>query len=135
MFKRNGIYYLFASHTSGWDPNPNKFFQATVCICSTFSVCGRLYTSNSQSLSGTWSAQADIAPQATRTYSSQNNFDIPLGSNAIYMGDRWRSDVLGSSTYIWFPLSFSSGSPQIVAADVWNLNITAGANLTFLRLR
>ena len=24
------VYWLFASHTSGWDPNPNKAFHATV---------------------------------------------------------------------------------------------------------
>ncbi|KAI0058642.1 Arabinanase/levansucrase/invertase [Artomyces pyxidatus] len=107
MVKKNGQYYLFASHTSGWDPNPNKFFV-------------------SSSLSGPWSAQADIAPEATRTYFSQNNFDMLLGSNAIYMGDRWREDVLGSSRYVWYPLDWSSGSPQIVHADVWKLDINAG---------
>ncbi|THU82491.1 Arabinanase/levansucrase/invertase [Dendrothele bispora CBS 962.96] len=107
IIKKNGAYYLFASHTTGWDPNPNKFFKAT-------------------SLSGPWSAQADIAPQATRTYFSQNAFDMPLGSNGIYMGDRWRPSLLGSSRYIWYPLSWTSGSPQIVAADVWSVNIAAG---------
>ncbi|KAI0267698.1 galactan 1,3-beta-galactosidase [Gloeopeniophorella convolvens] len=98
MLKRNGIYYLFASHTSGWDPNANKFFQAT----------------------------ADIAPSATRTYFSQNNYDMPLGTNAIYMGDRWRPDLLGSSRYIWYPLDWSSGAPQIVHADVWTVDLNAG---------
>lgn len=24
------VFHLFASHTTGWDPNPNKFFTATV---------------------------------------------------------------------------------------------------------
>jgi hypothetical protein len=27
---------------------------------------------------------------------------------------------------MWFPLSWSSGKPQIVAADVWSLNLSAG---------
>lgn len=82
-----------------------------------------------QSLSSAFSAQADIAPEAVRTYFSQNAYDIPLGSNGIYMGDRWRPSLLGSSRYIWFPLSWSSGVPQIVNADVWNLDITAGTLL------
>lgn len=51
---------------------------------------------------------------------------MPLGSSAIYMGDRWRPDVLGSSTYIWYPLSWSTGVPQIVAADVWSFDLIAG---------
>ncbi|KAF7789531.1 hypothetical protein EIP86_000477 [Pleurotus ostreatoroseus] len=107
IVKRNGVYFLIASHTSGWAPNPNKFFSAS-------------------SLAGPWSSQQDIAPSATRTYFSQNAFDLPLGSNAIYMGDRWRPDVLGSSTYIWYPLDFSSGAPTIVHADVWSVDIAAG---------
>ncbi|KAI0043240.1 carbohydrate-binding module family 35 protein [Auriscalpium vulgare] len=107
IVKRNGVYYLIASHTSGWDPNPNKYFT-------------------SSSLHGTWSAQNDIAPPATNTYFSQNAYDLPLGSNAIYMGDRWRPDLLGSSTYIWYPLDWSSGAPQIVHADVWTVNVNAG---------
>ncbi|KAF8161342.1 Arabinanase/levansucrase/invertase [Crassisporium funariophilum] len=109
IVKRNGVYYLFASHTSGWDPNPNKFFTAP-------------------SLAGPWSSQADIAPQAVRTYFSQNNFDMAINSNfAIYMGDRWRPALLGSSRYIWYPLSWNTGVPQIVAADVWTLNLAAGS--------
>ncbi|KAI0361962.1 galactan 1,3-beta-galactosidase [Trametes cingulata] len=107
IVKRNGVYWLIASHTSGWDPNPNKAFHAT-------------------SLAGPWSSQADIAPENVRTYYSQNAYDLPLGSNAIYMGDRWRSNLLGSSQYIWYPLDFSSGSPQIVHADVWSVNLGAG---------
>jgi hypothetical protein len=30
IIKRSGTYYLFASHTTGWAPNPNKFFKSTV---------------------------------------------------------------------------------------------------------
>lgn len=80
-----------------------------------------------QSLAGPWSAQQDIAPSATRTWYSQNAFDLPLGANAIYMGDRWRPDLLGSSRYVWYPLDFSSGAPQIVHADVWSVDVQAGA--------
>ncbi|CAL1704335.1 unnamed protein product [Somion occarium] len=107
IVKHNSEYFLIASHTSGWAPNPNKFFSAS-------------------SLSGPWSSQADIAPQAVRTYFSQNAYDLPLGSNAIYMGDRWRPSLLGSSRYMWYPLDFSSGSPTLVHADVWSVNIQAG---------
>ncbi|KAF5392556.1 hypothetical protein D9757_002173 [Collybiopsis confluens] len=108
IVKRNGVYNLIASHTSGWDPNPNKVFTAT-------------------SLAGPWSAQVDIAPSTTNTYYSQNAFDMLLGTNGIYMGDRWKSDQLGSSTYIWYPLTWSSsGLPTIVHADVWSVNLAAG---------
>ncbi|EJD54262.1 galactan 1,3-beta-galactosidase [Auricularia subglabra TFB-10046 SS5] len=108
IVKRNNVYYLFASHTTGWAPNPNKFFTAS-------------------SLNGPWSSQADIAPSNTRTYYSQNAYDLQLSTNsAIYMGDRWRSNVLGDSRYIWLPLDFSSGTPKLVWADVWTVNVAAG---------
>ncbi|KAJ7293808.1 galactan 1,3-beta-galactosidase [Mycena rebaudengoi] len=107
IIKRNGVYNLFASHTTGWAPNPNKFFT-------------------SSSLSSPFSAQADLAPTAVRTFFSQNAFDMPLGTNGIYMGDRWRPELLGSSRYIWLPISWASGRPQLVWADVWTLNIAAG---------
>ncbi|KAF7985409.1 hypothetical protein HWV62_5113 [Athelia sp. TMB] len=71
-------------------------------------------------------AQADLAPENTNTYFSQNAYNFPLGTNAIYMGDRWREDVLGSSQYIWYPISWASGVPKIVYADVWSVNLAAG---------
>ncbi|KAJ3808004.1 Arabinanase/levansucrase/invertase [Lentinula lateritia] len=107
VVKRDDIYYLIASHTSGWDPNPNKVFTAS-------------------SLAGPWSAQVDIAPEDTNTYYSQNAYDMLLGTNGIYMGDRWDVSALGSSTYIWFPLSWASGLPVIVEADVWSVDLAAG---------
>ncbi|KAG6814458.1 hypothetical protein H0H92_007462 [Tricholoma furcatifolium] len=108
IIKRDGWYYLFASHTSGWAPNPNKFFNAT-------------------SLAGPWSSQADIAPEDTSTYTSQNAYDLYINDGlSIYMGDRWQSDLLGSSTYIWFPLSWSTGVPQILQADVWSVDVSSG---------
>lgn len=49
-----------------------------------------------------------------------------LSSNfAIYMGDRWRPSLLGSSRYVWFPMTWDTGKPQIVAADVWSVNLSA----------
>ena len=44
----------------------------------------------------------------------------------LYAGDRWRPSLLGSSRYIWLPLTFDSGKPQLVWADVWSVDINAG---------
>ena len=39
------------------------------------------------------------------------------------MGDRWRPNLLGSSRYIWYPMTWSNGNlPQIIASDVWTVD-------------
>lgn len=80
-----------------------------------------------QSLSGPWSSEYDIAPANTRTYFSQNTFDLPINQNAaVYMGDRWRPNMLGSSRYIWYPMVWgSNGRPTIVPSDVWTIDLNA----------
>ncbi|KAG2023167.1 galactan 1,3-beta-galactosidase [Coprinopsis cinerea AmutBmut pab1-1] len=108
IIKRNGVYHLFASKTTGWNPNANKVLTA-------------------YSLSGPWSGETDIAPPATRTYFSQNTFNLPISQNfAVYMGDRWRPQQLGGSRYVWYPLVWTSGLPRILPADVWSVNLAAG---------
>ena len=50
-----------------------------------------------------------------------------LSSNfAIYMGDRWRPSLLGSSRYIWYPMTWNTGVPRIEPADVWSVNLSTG---------
>ncbi|KAF8887802.1 galactan 1,3-beta-galactosidase [Infundibulicybe gibba] len=111
IIKRNGVHlYLFASHTSGWDQTPTN--SLLLLWANHLMGCSR--SDVPQSLSGPWSAQADIAPEPVRTYFSQNNFDMLINSNfGVYMGDRWRPSLLGSSRYMWFPLSWATGVPQL----------------------
>jgi hypothetical protein len=160
IIKRNGVYYLFASHTSGWAPNPNKvvttvsrdhqvdsavhanlltsgFRKTTIydhCavthpVCRASPAHGLLKLTSHPKQHGPMTLRY-IGPLSSLSFAHeqlQNAYDLPLGSNAIYMGDRWRSDLLGSSRYVWFPLSWSSGSPQLVAADVWSVDVNAGS--------
>lgn len=42
------------------------------------------------------------------------------------MGDRWDSSLLGNSRYTWYPLSWASGDPEIVYADLWTVDLDAG---------
>ncbi|TEB39093.1 galactan 1,3-beta-galactosidase [Coprinellus micaceus] len=112
IVKRNGVYHLFASKTTGWDPNANKVITAN-------------------SLAGPWGAENDIAPRATRTYFSQNTFNLPVSNNvAVYMGDRWRPQQLGGSRYIWYPMVWGNNNlPTIVPADVWRVDFGTGAHI------
>jgi hypothetical protein len=89
IWKTNGYYFMFGSHLTGWDPNDNVYSYAT-------------------SLSGPWSAWKEFADDGSNTYYSQVTYILPLNAtSAIYMGDRWHSDNLMRSTYIWLPLELT----------------------------
>ncbi len=100
LFKRNGVYFMLTSGTSGWNPNQQRYATAT-------------------SLAGPWTAMADIG-NAT-TYGSQTAFVLPVqgtsGTSYLYLGDRWGNSIGGTvndSRYVWLPLVFPSNSTMIM---------------------
>ncbi|KAI0101790.1 carbohydrate-binding module family 35 protein [Nemania sp. FL0031] len=107
ILKRQGTYYMFGSHLTGWDPNDNVYSTAT-------------------SLSGPWSAWKTFADVGSNTYSSQTNYILPLGDGAVYMGDRWVSSNLMRSTYVWLPLTFSGTTVSMANYVNWTPNVSAG---------
>lgn len=100
---------MFASQLTGWDPNDNYYATAT-------------------SLSGPWSSWKKFADSGSNTYSSQTTFVLPVGDNFIYMGDRWVSDNLMRSTYVWLPLSISGTTASLKNSVNWVLNPSTGAS-------
>ncbi|KKA28970.1 hypothetical protein TD95_000897 [Thielaviopsis punctulata] len=111
MYKNNGIYYMFGSHLSGWDPNDNVY-------------------STSTNISSGWSVWKDFAPAGTKTFKSQTSFILPYGDagNVMYMGDRWISSDLASSTYVWLPLTIDGASVTMDHDYVnWEPNVQSGA--------
>lgn len=114
MVKKDGYYFLFASHLSGWNPNDNVYTY-------------------SESLSSGWSDWATFATVGSDTYSSQTNFILPVSDNlTVYLGDRWVSDNLMASTYVWLPLSFSSNTTTVTMSDYvnWVPNVASGGGWT-----
>ena len=111
LFKANGMYYLLASHLSGWNTNDNEYTTAP-------------------SLAGPWSAWTTFAPTGTNTYNSQTTFVLPItgsqGTSFIYMGDRWNAGDLGDSPYIWQPLQVSGTSVSLTWHNSWSPNLSAG---------
>ncbi|MER7483566.1 RICIN domain-containing protein [Streptomyces sp. NPDC126510] len=95
LFKRNGVYFMLTSTTSGWNPNQQRYATAT-------------------SLAGPWSAQADVGDATA--YGSQTTYVLPVqgtsGTSYLYMGDRWGNSIGGTvndSQYVWLPLTFPTG--------------------------
>ncbi|TLD24292.1 hypothetical protein PspLS_06447 [Pyricularia sp. CBS 133598] len=108
MLKRQGIYYMFGSKLTGWDPNDNVYSTAT-------------------SISGPWSGWQTFADKGSNTYASQTTYILPYGSsgNVMYLGDRWVSTNLQSSTYVWLPLDISGTTVSLKNRDAWVPNAAA----------
>ncbi|RPB11494.1 glycosyl hydrolase family 43 protein [Morchella conica CCBAS932] len=107
VIKKNGVYFMFASQLTGWNANDNKYSTAT-------------------SLSGPWSAWANFATSGSNTYTSQTNYVLTIGDMAMYMGDRWVSSNLMSSTYVWLPLTISGTTASLTWYYNWVINAAAG---------
>ncbi|CAG7854865.1 SubName: Full=Related to glycosyl hydrolase family 43 protein-Neosartorya fischeri {ECO:0000313/EMBL:CCA72743.1} [Serendipita indica DSM 11827] len=108
MIKVNGRYFMFASQLTGWDTNDNKYTTST-------------------SLTGGWSSWANFAPAGERTYDSQTTFILQVGSNYMYMGDRWFSSNLMRSSYIWLPLTINGSSASITWYINWIIDPSSGS--------
>ena len=90
LVKVDGVYYLITSSQSGWYPNQAQY----------------AYTTDISSPDG-WSELMLIGNNST-FYSQPTNIMTIQGDNGssyVYMGDRWNSKALGSSTYVWLPLT------------------------------
>jgi len=111
MFKLNGRYYLLGSRKSGWKTNDNSYTTST-------------------SLSHGWAAWKLFAPKGSRTFNSQTTFVLPVaGSQAttfMFMGDRWKPDSLGTSPYIWLPLTVKGTTVSLAWHDKWFIDTATG---------
>jgi hypothetical protein len=111
VFKLDGRYYVLGSHRTGWNTNDNEY-------------------STSTSLSGGWSTWKLFAPKGTKTFNSQSTFVLPVvGSQAttfMFMGDRWKPASLGTSPYIWLPLTVQGTSVSLAWHDRWFIDTGTG---------
>ncbi len=78
------------------------------------------------SVMGEWVSYGDpcIGDEKHTTFDSQSTciFQDPATGTWIYMGDRWFSDKLNDSRYIWLPISFTDkGEMRIGFVSEWTL--------------
>ncbi|MFF1721521.1 RICIN domain-containing protein [Streptomyces sviceus] len=111
MVKTNGVYYLLASHLTGWNTNDNVYTTAT-------------------SLGGPWAPMRNFAAPGTHTYNSQTANIITVqgssGSTYIYAGDRWNPSDLGNSQLIWLPMTIRGTVVNVGQYPSWSLDTAAG---------
>ncbi|WP_176444657.1 family 43 glycosylhydrolase [Paenibacillus herberti] len=96
VFKRNGVYFMLSSTTSGWNANQQKYATTT-------------------DLAGEWSEHSNVGNG--NNYDSQTGFVLPVrdySNNVVsylFMGDRWGPSWGGKiihSKYVWAPIVFTS---------------------------
>lgn len=109
IFKVEDMYYGLFSGCTGWNPNPGR----------------TAYTYN---ILGEWITGGNFAVDKLRqvTYNSQSCYVLKVEGKEkayIYMGDRWNSKNVGSSHYVWLPISMRSGYPVVKWYDKWDLSI------------
>ncbi len=107
LFLKDGKYYLMTSGCTGWAPNQARYYV-------------------SDSVMGEWTSKGDpcIGDTNHTTFESQSTCifrDVNSGK-WIYMGDRWFSDKLNDSRYIWLPIVFKeNGDMEISFVSDWRL--------------
>lgn len=110
LLKREGVYYLMTSGSSGWTHN-----QATYRTAS--------------ALGGPWSAPVNLG--SPTTHDSQPEFVLPVTGDShttyLYSGGRHVARRLQDSRYVWLPLRFwSDGSMHLDWFDSWSINLRTG---------
>ncbi len=108
LFVRDGSYYLMTSGCTGWSPNQARYYRA-------------------DSVLGEWENCGDpcVGDDKLTTFDSQSTCiflaDEDKGTY-IYMGDRWNSEDLTNSRYIWLPVEFQEdGSMYLHYQEEWSL--------------
>lgn len=101
LVKHRGRYYLIASGTTGWAPNPARSFVAEK-ITGPYESLGNPVVGSEE--------------EKATTFRSQSTFILPVAGKKetyIFMADRWVPENPIDGTYIWLPLTFEEGKPVI----------------------
>lgn len=105
LFVRNGVYYLMTSGCTGWAPNQARYYRA-------------------DSVLGDWVNCGDpcVGDTNLTTFESQSTCIFKVGEdNYVYMGDRWNSEDLKNSRYIWLPVTFDDeGNMSLHYEEEWS---------------
>lgn len=109
IFKHEDTYYLIASGTTGWDPNPARLAVA-------------------DSLMGRWKMSGNPAKgdRSDITFDSQSTYVLKvrgMDDAYIYMGDRWEPQNPIDGRYVWLPIRWENGNPVIRWMESWSLEI------------
>jgi beta-galactosidase len=109
IFLYDNKYYLITSGCTGWKPNRASLHTA-------------------ESVWGPWTQSTDNpmkGPGADTTFDGQSTYILPIRGKKdqfIFLADKWNPEDLRDSRYLWLPVVFSNGVPQVEWKDEWTLN-------------
>lgn len=109
VFKKDGIYYMIGSGCTGWDPNAARWFK-------------------SKSIFGPWSYEGNPCKGegANLTYGGQSTYILPAPGKKdafIFMADKWTPKNAIDGRYLWLPIQFNDGKPEIHWMDNWDFSV------------
>lgn len=112
LFKRNGVYFVVTSGTTGWAPNQQKYAW-------------------SYSLASGWSNMQNVGDWWG--FASQSTYVQPVqGTNGstsyLYMGDRWGNgwnETVNDSAYVWLPIYFPTDTSMEM---YWHNTLSVNVN-------
>lgn len=106
IMKINSTYIGFFSGCTGWRPNPG-------------------HVATTRKLMGEWADLGNpcVDANAETTYTSQPTYALKVAGYDyayMYMGDRWNSSNVQTSTYVWLPVMLRTGVPFLRWFDNWD---------------
>jgi beta-xylosidase len=114
LLKKNGIYYMIGSASTGWKPNAARSYS-------------------SKSLKGPWKSLGNplsginphngLGPELSYGGQSSFIFKMPNSDNYVAMFDIHKPEHPFESLYIWLPLKLVDGKIRIEWIDEWNTSI------------
>ena len=111
LFKASGRYFMFSSHCTGWAPNAGRLSVAD-------SIWGPW-----QELANPWRGP----PEKTAvSYGTQSTYVLPVQGRLgafIFMADLWRPNNPIDGRYVWLPIRWEAGLPELEWRDNWDLSI------------
>ncbi len=109
IFKRDGVYWMISSGCTGWNPNEARLSRAEAIL-------------------GSWESLPNPCQgdEAELTFRSQSTYILPVANQQdawIFMADRWTPKHPIDGRYIWLPIEFKDGVPQLNWHSEWDLSI------------
>jgi hypothetical protein len=109
VFKRNGIYYMIGSGTTGWAPNPARWFTA-------------------KNIYGPWTYHGNpcVGEGAEITFGGQSTYVLPVAGKKdafIFMADKWTPKNAIDGRYLWLPVTFKGDDIELKWMNEWTLGV------------